>query len=263
MKPWRIKKKKSCRFKALDPVLQPLPDERPSPVHVAIIMDGNGRWATARGQSRGEGHRAGVDAVERTVQAALDLGIRYLTLYGFSTENWRRPVPEVSLLMQLLRDFLLGDIVKRLDANGVRIRIVGDRDGLARDIRWLIGRAEDKTSGNTRLTLTIALNYGGRQELVSATKALLAEVQAGRLDAKQVTEDVLAAHLMTAYMPDPDLLIRTSGEQRISNFLLWQCAYAEFVFVDTLWPDFGFAELEGAVKEYLGRDRRFGALKTK
>jgi undecaprenyl diphosphate synthase len=247
---------------ALDPMLQSVPAERVGPVHVAIIMDGNGRWAVARGLSRGAGHRAGVDAVERTVEAALDLGVQYLTLYGFSTENWRRPVAEVTLLMQLLRDFLLGDMTKRLDAQGVRIRMIGDREGLARDLRWLMKRAEEMTASNTRMTLTIALNYGARQEMLAAAKALVAEVQAGRLRADEITEDMLAGQLMTAYMPDPDLLVRTSGERRISNFLLWQSAYTEFVFVDTLWPDFGRSDLELAVREYLGRDRRYGAIKT-
>ncbi len=246
----------------LEQVLQTATIDRPGPVHVAIIMDGNGRWAVARGLSRGEGHRAGVDAVERTIDAAIGLGLRYLTLYGFSTENWRRSLPEVTLLMQLMREFLMGDAVKRLHAKDVRIRIIGDRNGLERGLRWLIGRAEDLTAANQGMTLTIALNYGGRQELVAAAQAMVAEAAAGRLQADQVTESSLASRLMTADMPDPDLLIRTSGEQRISNFLLWQCAYAEFVFIETLWPDFGHAELELAVREYMSRDRRYGAIKT-
>jgi undecaprenyl diphosphate synthase len=230
----------------------------PPPVHIAIIMDGNGRWAKARGLPRTAGHKRGAEAVRRTVEAAREMGVGYLTLYGFSSENWKRPEGEVSDLMGLLRLYLRNEI-KTLDKNGIRLKVIGDRARLGPDIGRLIDEAETKTAANTAMTLVLALSYGGRQELVAAARALAADVRDGRLDVGAITEDAVNARLFTAGIPDPDLIIRTSGEQRISNFLLWQGAYAEFVFQDTLWPEFGRPELEAAIREFHGRDRRFGS----
>jgi len=227
------------------------------PVHVAIIMDGNGRWAKARGLPRIAGHRRGAEAVRRTVVAATDLGISYLTLFGFSSENWKRPSGEIDDLMSLLRVYLRGEIAE-LHQNGVRVRIIGDRTRLAPDIVTLIVNAEELTRNNTRLTLIVALSYGGRHDIVQAAQQLAAAVAAGRLKPDAIDEARFADHLYTAGIPDPDLLIRTSGEQRISNFLLWQTAYTELVFVDTLWPDFSASDLARAVSEFHGRDRRYG-----
>jgi undecaprenyl diphosphate synthase len=228
------------------------------PAHVAIIMDGNGRWAKARGLPRIAGHRRGAESVRRTVVAAAELGISYLTLFGFSSENWKRPSDEIDDLMGLLRVYLRAEIAE-LHQKGVRVRIIGDRTRLARDIVTLIANAEDLTRDNTRLTLIVALSYGGRHDIVQATQLLAAEVAAGRVKPDAIDETMLANHLYTAGIPDPDLLIRTSGEQRISNFLLWQSAYTELVFIDTLWPDFGASDLEKAVREFHGRERRYGA----
>lgn len=230
----------------------------PPPVHVGIIMDGNGRWAQARGRARVEGHRNGVDAVRRTVEAAGDLGIRYLTLYGFSNENWTRPELEISALMGLLRVYLRREI-DELDEAGVKIRFIGQRHRLDDDIVALMEGAEEKTKNNTRLTLIVALSYGARQEITDAAKAIARRVASGDLDPEKVDENVLESHLETAGIPDPDLLIRTSGEQRISNFLLWQLAYAELVFTNTLWPDFSRDDLEEAINEFHRRERRYGA----
>jgi undecaprenyl diphosphate synthase len=230
----------------------------PPPAHVAIIMDGNGRWAKSRGLPRVAGHRRGADAVRRTVSAAAELGVTYLTLFGFSSENWKRPADEVDDLMGLLRHYLRGEIAE-LHANGVRVRVIGDRARLSPDIVTLIDNAESLTRGNGGLRLTIALSYGGRAEIASAARAIAAAVKEGRLAPEQVDEDLFARHLFTADMPDPDLVIRTSGEQRISNFLLWQTAYSELVFTSTLWPDFGKAELEQAIRDFHGRERRYGA----
>ncbi len=221
-------------------------------------MDGNGRWARARGLPRIAGHRAGGEAVRRTVAAASELGIPYLTLYGFSSENWRRPVREVADLMALLRHYLEREIAS-LDENGIRLRVIGERDRFAPDIVGLIERAEALTRDNAGVTLTIALSYGGRAEIVGAVRAIAAEAARGSLSPAAITEEVVACHLLTADLPDPDLLLRTSGEQRISNFLLWQCAYAEFVFTKTLWPDFSKADLDAAVEEYSRRERRYGS----
>ena len=235
-------------------------DSHAVPNHVAIIMDGNGRWARSRGLPRPYGHRRGVEAVRRTVEAAADLGISYLTLFGFSTENWKRPTEEVAELLRLLRMYLRGHVAE-LCENGVRLRVIGDRSRFDQDIIDLIGHAETLTALNTRLTLTVALNYGARQELVAATRRLIREALAANPDDDTlVDETAIARNLFTAELPDPDLIIRTSGEKRISNFLLWQAAYAELVFVDTLWPDFNRLELEQAIGEYGRRERRYGAL---
>ncbi len=233
----------------------PLP---PPPAHVAIIMDGNGRWAKSRGLPRIAGHRRGAEAVRRTVEAAGEFGIAYLTLFGFSSENWKRPVDEVDDLMGLLRHYIRAEIAE-LHARNVRLRVIGERRRLAPDIVTLIDQAEALTSGNGGLTLTIALSYGGRAEITAAARAVAQGAAQGWLAPEQVDEAEFARHLLTAGMPDPDLLIRTSGEQRISNFLLWQIAYAELVFTSTLWPDFGKPDLEKALRDYHGRDRRYGA----
>jgi undecaprenyl diphosphate synthase len=228
------------------------------PRHVAIIMDGNGRWAQARGLPRVAGHRQGADAVRRTLVAAGELGIPYLTLFGFSSENWKRPPDEVDSLMGLLRHYLRSEIAE-LHRNGVRLRVIGERDRLAADIAAMIRNAEVVTQDNDRINLTIALSYGGRAEIVAAARAIAAEIMEGKLALDGVDEAALGRHLFTSELPEPDLLIRTSGEQRISNFMLWQCAYAELVFTKTLWPDFGRADLEQAVADYGGRERRYGA----
>jgi len=231
---------------------------RALPRHIAIIMDGNGRWARARGLPRIAGHRSGAEAVRRTVSAAGELGIPYLTLFGFSSENWKRPSAEVQDLMVLLRHYLRREIAE-LQRNCVRLKVIGQLTRLAPDIVGMISHAETLTRENSRITLTIALSYGGRAEIVAAVQAIAAEVARGSLAAEDVDEDCLAKHLFTADIPDPDLLIRTSGEQRISNFLLWQCAYSELVFTKTLWPDFSRRDLEQAIDEYCGRERRYGA----
>ena len=235
-------------------------DSRPlrPPAHVAVIMDGNGRWAKARGLPRTAGHKKGVDAVRRTVEAAGDLGIGYLTIFSFSSENWRRPEEEVSDLMQLLRFYLRSEIAD-LHQNGVRLRVIGDRARLSEDIIRLIENAENLTRDNRRLTLVVALSYGSRQEITLAARRLAEEVKAGLIDPMDIGEELFASRLFTADIPDPDLIIRTSGEKRISNFLLWQAAYAELVFVDTLWPDFSKRDLEAAIEEFHRRERRFGA----
>ncbi|HTT78672.1 MAG TPA: isoprenyl transferase [Stellaceae bacterium] len=228
------------------------------PRHVAIIMDGNGRWAKARGLPRIAGHRRGADAVRRTLVAAAELGIPYLTLFGFSSENWRRPAGEIDDLMGLLRHYLRGEIAD-LHKNGVRLRVIGDRGRLSLDIVAMIDNAEALTRANRGVNLTVALSYGGRAEILAAVRAIVADIAAGEIAAERIDEALFARHLFTADLPDPDLLIRTSGEQRISNFLLWQCAYAELIFTKTLWPDFGPADLEQAIAEYGGRERRYGA----
>jgi undecaprenyl diphosphate synthase len=229
------------------------------PSHVAIIMDGNGRWARARGLPRAAGHRRGADAVRRTVRAAGELGIEYLTLYGFSSENWKRPADEVDDLMKLLRIYLRGEIAE-LHRNQVRLRVIGNRQRLAPDIITLIDHAEQQTAGNSGLTLVIALNYGGRDEITAALRTLAADVAAGRLTSDAITAERITASLTTAGIPDPDLIIRTSGEKRLSNFLLWQSAYSELLFLDVLWPDFAKADLEQAITEFHRRDRRYGAV---
>ncbi len=229
------------------------------PRHIAIIMDGNGRWATARGLPRTAGHRRGVETVRETVRAAGELGVEYLTLFGFSTENWKRPADEVSFLMSLLRHYLRAEL-DTLVKEGARLRVVGDRDGLAADIVDMIRVAEERTRANTRIHVSIALNYGGRADIVQAARQLAEAAARGRLDPDAVTEQLLEQHLLTRELPEPDLLIRTGGEQRISNFLLWQSAYTELVFCDALWPDFSKADLAGAIAEFRRRERRYGAI---
>ncbi len=239
----------------------PSPHAPPRPRHVAIIMDGNGRWARQRSRPRTFGHRAGVEALRRTVEAAGDLGVPYLTVFGFSTENWTRPPDEVSALLDLLRLYVDRDL-DRLVAEGVRVRVIGARDGLAADILDMIERAEARTRSNQALNLTIAFNYGGRQEIVRAARAFAEDAAAGRVEPPALTPDLFAQYLDTRDLPPLDLVIRTSGEVRLSNFLLWQAAYAEFVFLDVLWPDFDRAALAGALDEYASRERRFGAVEA-
>jgi undecaprenyl diphosphate synthase len=231
------------------------------PRHVAIIMDGNGRWASARGLPRSAGHKQGIEALRRTVRAAGDLGIEYLTIYSFSTENWSRPKPEVAFLLELLRRFIRQDVAE-LHASGVRIKIIGIREGLEKSLLRMLEDAETLTRDNRKLTLVVAFNYGSRQEITAAAQRLALDVAAGVLKADAITTDALASRLSTAGMPDPDLLIRTGGEERISNFLLWQSAYAEFVFLERYWPDFDANDLNQAIAEYQGRERRFGGLKA-
>ena len=231
------------------------------PRHVAIIMDGNGRWASARGLPRSAGHKAGIDALRQAVRSAADLGIEYLTIYSFSTENWSRPKLEVMFLLDLLRRFIRQDVAE-LHAAGVRIRVIGDRDNLDTSITAMLEDAERLTAGNSKLNLVVAFNYGSRQEITRAAKAIAADVAAGKLVAADVTMELLGERLDTADMPEPDLLIRTGGEERISNFLLWQCAYAEFVFVPEYWPDFSSEIFARAVNEFAARERRFGGLKA-
>jgi len=234
-------------------------DSFPTPRHVAIIMDGNGRWAAARGLPRVEGHRRGVEALRRTVRAASDLGISFLTIFSFSSENWSRPQSEIKDLLMLLRRFIRNDLAD-LHKSNVRVRIIGEREALDRDIRLLLQEAEDLTRNNTALTLVVAFNYGARQEIARAARRLAAEVAAGRLAPDAISPELLARNLDAPDVPDPDVIIRTSGEQRLSNFLLWQAAYSELVFVPTNWPDFDRSTLEAAIIEYRRRERRFGGL---
>jgi undecaprenyl diphosphate synthase len=229
------------------------------PRHVAIIMDGNGRWAAARGLPRSEGHRRGVEALRRTVRAAGELGIRYLTIFSFSSENWSRPVAEVNDLMGLLRRFVRNDLAE-LHQNNVRVRIIGEREGLSHDIGPLLIEAEDLTRNNTGLSLVVAFNYGARQEIARAARRVSEAVARGELAAADIDADRFATFLDAQDVPDPDLIIRTSGEQRMSNFLLWQAAYSELVFVPGYWPDFDRAALEAVITEFRGRERRFGGL---
>jgi len=229
------------------------------PRHVAVIMDGNGRWAAARGLPRVEGHRRGVEALRKTVRAAGELGISFLTIFSFSSENWSRPQSEIRDLLSLLRRFIRNDLAE-LHKSNVRVRVIGERDDLAPDIRRLLQEAEDLTHANDGLTLVVAFNYGARQEIARAARRLAAEVAAGRLAASDITPELLARHLDAPDLPDPDVIIRTSGEQRLSNFLLWQAAYSELVFVPINWPDFDRAALESAIAEFRRRERRFGGL---
>ena len=227
------------------------------PLHVAIIMDGNGRWAKARGLPRAIGHQRGAEAARRTVQGAAELGIGYLTLFGFSSENWSRPATEVDDLMQLLRFYLEREI-EELHRNGIRLSVIGDRQRLSPAIVRLIENAEAMTSANARMRLTMALSYGGRAEIAAAARRIAIDVAAGRIAADRVDEDLVQRYLFTADMPDPDLVIRTSGEKRFSNFLLWQSAYSELVFVEKHWPEFGKDDLAAAIQEFSGRERRYG-----
>ena len=232
-----------------------------SPAHVAIIMDGNGRWATARGWPRLVGHRRGAERVRSIVEAAPGLGIRYLTLYAFSTENWKRSTEEVIGLMTIFARYIQSE-AERLSAEGVRLRFIGGRERLDKKLRKLMAGIEARTAGNDRLHLTVAINYGGRDELARAPRRVAEDVGAGRLDPEAVDEAALAARLDTADLPDPDLVIRTSGETRISNYLLWQSAYAEYEFTDTLWPDFTPDELAAILSRYHRRERRYGGALT-
>jgi undecaprenyl diphosphate synthase len=227
---------------------------RPIPLHVAIIMDGNGRWAAARGLPRVAGHREGSKAVRRTIEAAASHGVRYLTLFAFSSENWRRPAEEVADLTFLMKHYLRSELAE-LHERGVRFKVIGERERFGPNLTTELAEAEAKTAGNTGLTLVMALSYGGRADIVSATRRIIEE----GLPPEALNEQVFARYLWTAGIPDPDLLIRTSGEKRISNFLLWQLAYTEMLFTDVLWPDFGANEFARALEEYTTRERRFGA----
>ncbi len=233
---------------------------KPVPAHIAIIMDGNGRWASARGLIRTAGHQRGVEAVKRAVRDAGDLGIKYLTLFGFSTENWSRPVDEVRELMRLLRMYLRAETAE-LHSNNIRLKVIGNRAELEPDIVTLIEQAETLTRDNTAITVVIALNYGGRHDILEAAARMAAAMQdQGVAPTFESAEEFFPQFLSTAGIPDPDILIRTSGEQRISNFLLWQCAYSELIYTPTLWPDFSKSDLEAAIAEFQGRNRRFGGL---
>jgi undecaprenyl diphosphate synthase len=231
------------------------------PSHVAIIMDGNGRWATDRGWPRLVGHRRGAEVVRTIVESAPGLGIRHLTLFAFSTENWKRSTEEVIGLMTIFARYIQTE-AERLSAEGVRLRFIGGRDRLDKKLQRLMAGIEEKTQGNDRLHLTVAINYGGRDEIARAARAMALEAAEGRLDLTAVDEDEFSRHLDTHDLPDPDLVIRTSGEARISNFLLWQSAYAEYEFTDTLWPDFTPAELASILSRYSERERRFGGALT-
>lgn len=234
-------------------------DDPADPRHVAIIMDGNGRWAAERGLSRTDGHSEGVEAVRNAVRAAMERHIPYLTLFSFSSENWSRPVQEIRYLMGLLKRFIRTDLAE-LHKHGVRIRVIGDRNGVEGDIVRLIDDAVALTASNTELQLTVAFNYGSRDEIARAARRMAEKAVAGELAPEAITEEALGQYLDTAGLPDPDLLIRTSGEERLSNFLLWQCAYSEFVFLDIFWPDFSAASLAEAIDIFKARERRFGGL---
>lgn len=237
-----------------------LRDERaPVPDHVAIIMDGNGRWAEARGLPRALGHRKGVEAVRRTVRHAIRRGIPYLTLFAFSRENWRRPAAEIAELMGLVQRYVDTDLAELVEA-GVRVRVIGRRADLSENLRATIERAERHTNDNAGMTLQLAFNYSGREDILQAVRSAAAAVTAAQLAPEAVDEALFASFLETAAAPDPDLLIRTSGEQRLSNFLLWQCAYAEFIFMDVLWPEFDERCFEAALDDFRRRQRRFGAV---
>lgn len=229
------------------------------PCHVAVIMDGNGRWAQARGLPRTEGHRRGMETVRRIIRHASGRGIGYLTLYSFSSENWRRPAEEVGFLMGLLKYFIRRDLAE-LHAENVRITVIGEREGLAPDIAGLLGEAEALTADNTGLRLVIAFNYGSRDEIVRAARILAERLARGEIGPEGIDRDSLSAALYTGAIPDPDLVIRTSGEQRLSNFLMWQAAYSELVFSPVHWPDFDEAAFDAAIDEYNGRERRFGGV---
>jgi undecaprenyl diphosphate synthase len=240
-----------------EPPTEPL--ARAAPRHVAIIMDGNGRWAKERGLPRAIGHRMGVEAVRRTVRAAIELKLEYLTIYSFSSENWSRPEGEINDLMGLMKRFIRRDLGE-LHASGVRIRVIGERQGVDRELLDLIEDAERVTAANDTLQLVIAFNYGARDEITRAARDLARKVATGELTPDQITVAAITERLDTFGIPDPDLLIRTSGEERLSNFLLWQCAYTEFVFLDDFWPDFGRQQLAQAIALFRSRERRFGGL---
>ena len=246
----------------VQPISQIEPGSAPcAPEHVAIIMDGNGRWANARGLPRTAGHKRGADAVKRTVKGAGDLGVKYLTLFGFSSENWGRPESEVRDLLGLLQSSFENNIME-LESQGIQLKVIGDRMRLPDETVALIADAEQRTAANTRLILTIALSYGSRQEIMATAKSIASDCVAGNILPSDIDENMFGGRLFTSGTPDPDLLIRTSGEQRISNFLLWQIAYTELVFTETLWPDFDKGELESAIAEFRRRERRYGAVKS-
>ncbi len=229
------------------------------PQHVAIILDGNGRWAKKKHLPRNVGHAQGSKTVEKIIEDANDMGIKYLTVYAFSTENWKRPQDEVNALMKLLRDYLK-ICIKRANKNNMKVRVIGDISGLSDDLQQKILELEEASKNNTGINFTIALNYGSRDEMVRAMKAMTDDIEAGNLKKEDITEDTFKNYLDTKELPDPDLLIRTSGEERLSNFMLWQLAYTEFYFTDVLWPDFNKKELKKAIEYYNGRDRRFGGI---
>ena len=244
-----------------EPSLLPAADAevRPTPRHIAIIMDGNGRWAKERGLPRSLGHQRGVEAVRRTVRAAIELGIPYLTIFSFSTENWSRPQSEVDDLMGLMKRFIRRDLAE-LHKHGVRIRVIGERENVDPELLSLIDEALVLTRDNTALTLVVAFNYGSRNEIAKAVRRLAARAAEGTIDPASITPETISAELDTSGLPDPDLLIRTSGELRLSNFLLWQSAYTEFLFLDAYWPEFGRELMEEAIRTFRTRDRRFGGV---
>jgi len=247
---------------SIDPAITADYVQRPRlriPTHLGVIMDGNGRWAQARGKRRTEGHIEGVKSLRNLVELCINYGVPHLTVFSFSSENWTRPKDEISFIFNLLRRFVASDL-QRLIRNNVRVRIIGSRVGLEHSLVRLIDDVEAKTAANTGLVLIVAFNYGGKAEIADATRKLAREVAAGRLSPEAITEDMISASLYTAGLPDPDLIIRTSGEQRISNFLLWQAAYAEFVFVDEHWPDFDEASFVRVLETFARRDRRFGGI---
>ena len=234
-------------------------DSRAEGLHVALIMDGNGRWAKRRGLPRTVGHQAGVEALKRIVQAAPELGIRWLTVFGFSTENWSRPAAEVAELLALPQRYFKTDL-PRLEREGVRVRVIGREAGLSRDLLRICREAETRTAGNSQMYLTVAFNYGGQADLADAAQKCAEDVAAGRATPGELTEARLAGYLSTAELPPPDIIVRPSGEQRLSNFMLWEAAYAELVFQDVLWPDYSADHLQAAIAEFHTRDRRYGAV---
>ena len=249
---------------SIDPAINADFAQRPRlriPAHLGVIMDGNGRWAQARGKRRTEGHIEGVKALRNLVELCITYGVGHLTVFSFSSENWTRPKDEISFIFNLLRRFVASDL-QRLIRNNVRVRIIGTREGLEPSLVRLIDDVEAKTQANTGLVLVVAFNYGGKAEIAEAARKLAREVAAGRLSPEAITEERLAGALYTAGLPDPDLIIRTSGEQRISNFLLWQAAYAEFVFVEENWPDFNEASFVRVLETFSRRDRRFGGIEA-
>jgi undecaprenyl diphosphate synthase len=248
-----------------EPAILPSAAPRPGlriPAHIGVIMDGNGRWAKARGKPRTDGHVAGVRALRGLVESCINAGVGHLTVFSFSSENWSRPKDEISFIFGLLRRFVASDLEK-LHRNNVRVKIIGSRDGLEEGLRRLIAEVETTTALNTGLRLQVAFNYGAKAEIAEAVRRVAAEVAAGRLRPEDVNETVIGRYLYTSGLPDPDLIIRTSGEQRLSNFLLWQSAYAEFVFVDENWPDFNHQVFERVIEEFSSRDRRFGGVEAR
>ena len=231
--------------------------DKPLPQHIAIIMDGNGRWAQKHTLGRISGHRKGAEAVRTTVQTCREIGIRYLTLYAFSVENWSRPTTEVNALMRLLSDYIRTELSELLQ-NGIRLTTIGNREALDVSVRDLLANAIAETAGNQGMVLNLALSYSGRDEILRAVSRIVQDVRAGSLSSPEVTQDLFSSYLDTAAMPDPDLLIRTSGEYRLSNFLLWQSAYTEFYFTDVLWPDFSKEDIVAAIRDYQKRERRYG-----